>query len=473
MRSRVADGSQQHQGGRVPPSDLDAEAAVLSACLLQARECLDDVRQVLSAAAFYADSNRRIYETILELDSEGSAVDIVLVAGRLRERSQLHGVGGSPYLAQLSDATPAVANVLQHAAVIVEKWRLRQAITSCTRFATEGYADVGDPQTWLQNAAQALADIAAKGDQQDPPEAFSALVPAEVKAIRERADRKIEIVGIDTKLETLNKLTGGLETGLMHVIGARPGMGKTTLAMQLALNTAAQGLGVLFCSAEMNKKQLVCKAIAADARIDHSRVRSGVMFREEWPRFAESAKYLAGLPLVVFYKSQMTIPSMRSAVRKTQRSMAARGIKLVLVVADYLQIFDGERTSGENREGEVARLSKRLLWMAGEFDIAMLALSQLNRSVEDRSNKSKRPGIADLRESGQIEQDAASIQLLYRDEYYHPKDSPDKGVIECIVAKNRFGTTGTAYLKFTAEFGRVDNLESTYQYGGSEPGETP
>lgn len=462
----MADGSTQ-QSGRVPPSDLDAEAAVLSALLLQAKECLDDVRQVLPVAAFYADSNRRIYDVILELDTEGSAVDIVLVAGRLRERGQLQNVGGSPYLAQLSDATPAVANVVQHAAVIVEKWRLRQAITSCQRFAAEGYADVGEPQTWLQNAAQTLADIAATGDTQDPPEGFGVLVPAEVKAIRERADRKIEIVGIDTKLERLNKLTGGLETGLMHVIGARPGMGKTSLAMQLALNTAEQGLGVLFCSAEMNKKQLVCKAISAEARIDHSRVRSGVMFREEWPQFAEAAKHLATLPLVVFYKSGMTIPGMRSAIRKTQREMAAKGIKLKIVIADYLQIFDGERTSGESREGEVARLSKRLLWMAGEFDVAMLALSQLNRSVEDRSNKSKRPGMADLRESGQIEQDAASIQLLYRDEYYN-KDSQNKGVLEAIVAKNRFGTTGTAYLKFTPEYGRVDNLESHYEYGTDE-----
>ncbi|HEX5865427.1 MAG TPA: DnaB-like helicase C-terminal domain-containing protein, partial [Casimicrobiaceae bacterium] len=204
-----------------------------------------------------------------------------------------------------------------------------------------------------------------------------------------------------------------------------------------------------------------------DARVDHSRVRSGVMYRHEWPQFAESAKYLAGLPLIVFYKPGMTIPAMRSAIRKSQRQLALRGMKLWLVIADYLQIFDGERTMGENREGEVARLSKRMLWMAGEFNVAMLALSQLNRSVEDRSNKSKRPTISDLRESGQIEQDAASIQLLYRDEYYH-KDSPDKGVLECIVAKNRFGTTGTAYLKFTAEYGRVDNLESSHEHGGSE-----
>jgi len=464
----MPDGNQQ-QSGRVPPSDLDAEAAVLSACLLT-RECLDDLRQVLRPEHFYADANRRIYETILELDGEGKPVDVVLVAGRLRDAGRLQQVGGSPYLAQLSDATPAIANVLEHAATIVEKARVRLVIGACNRFANEGYADVGEPKAWAGNVAQVMADIAASGEEQDPPEGFADLIPAEVKAIRERADRDIKLVGIDTKLEKLNELTGGLETGLMHVMGGRPGMGKTSMAVQLALNCAQQGLGVLFCSAEMNKKQLVHKAIAAEARIDHRRVRSGVMHREEWPCFADAAKYLAGLPLIVFYRPGMTIPAMRSAVRKSQRQLAARGAKLTLVVADYLQIFDGERVNGENREGEVARLSKRLLWMAGEFDVAMLALSQLNRSVEDRSNKSKRPTISDLRESGQIEQDAASIQLLYRDEYYH-KDSPDKGILECIVAKNRFGTTGTAFLKFTAEYGRVDNLESTYQYGGSDTGE--
>jgi replicative DNA helicase len=465
----MPDGNAQQQGGRVPPSDLDAEGAVLSSCLLHPGECLDDVRQQLPVAAFYADANRRIYETILELDNEGKGIDIVLVAGRLREREKLASIGGSPYLAQLSDATPAVANVLEHAAVIVEKWRLRQAITACQRFAAEGYQDVGEPQTWLQNAAQALADIAATGDASNPPEGLDVIIPAEVHAIRERAQRNIEIVGLDTKLELVNKLTGGLEETLMHVVGGRPGMGKTSFALQLALNVAVQGIGVVFCSAEMNQRQLAHKMIANDARIDHSRVRSGVMQREEWPVFAESAKYLATLPFIVYHQTGMTIPAMRGAVRKSQRQFEARGIRLGLIVADYLQIFDGSGLVGQrdSREREVSEISKRLLWMAGEFNVAMLALSQLNRAVESRANKSKRPTMSDLRESGQIEQDAATIMLLYRDEYYH-KDSPDKGTVEAIVAKNRFGTTGKAYLKFTPEYGRIDNLESTYAYGGAD-----
>jgi replicative DNA helicase len=464
----MADGAAQDRG-RVPPSNLDAEGAVLAACLLDPRECVDDVRQVLQPQHFYADANRMIYAAILELDAEGKAIDVLTVAGRLRDREQLAKVGGAPYLATLADATPAVAHVLEHAKLIVEKARVRQVIAVSQRFAAQGYEDVGDPQQWAQNCAQVLADVAAAGDERDPPEALDVVIPAEVKAIRERAARNVEIVGIDTKLEMLNKLTGGLETGLMHVVGGRPGMGKTSVALGLGLNAAEQGIGVMVCSAEMNKKQLTHKLIASDARIDHSRVRSGVMHREEWPAFADSAKHLATLPIILFHQPGMTIPAMRSAVRKGQRQLAARGVKLGLVIADYLQIFDGKGLigRGEGREREVSEISKRLLWMAGEFDVAMLALSQLNRSVEDRSNKSKRPTMSDLRESGQIEQDAATIMLLYRDEYYH-KDSADKGTVEVNVAKNRFGTTGRAYLKFTAEYGRIDNLAADYEYGGDE-----
>lgn len=440
---------------------------MLSAILLKASECLDDLRQVLRPEHFYADANRRVYEAILELDSEGKPVDIVLVAGRLREQGRLQQVGGSPYLATLSDATPAIANVLEHADVIVEKARVRQVIATCTKFAAEGYDDVGEPKQWAGNVAQALAEIAATGSEEDPPQGFAELIPHEMSAIRDRASRQLDLSGVDTKLERLNKLTGGLKSGKFHVLGGRPGMGKTSAAMQLALNVAEQGLIVLFGSAEMDKDELTRKALAIDARVDYPKINTGVMRREDWVSVAESAKRLAPLPLVLFYRPGMTIAALRSAVRKALR--AYPGKKLGLVVADYLQLFNGRDMVGPkaNRQEEVSAISQRLTWMAGEFDVPVMALSQLNRSVEDRSNKSKRPNMADLRESGAIEQDAYTINLLYRDEYYN-KDSRDVGTLEWIVAKNRGGPTGKAYLKFTAEYGRVDNLAADYEYGGPE-----
>ncbi len=455
----MPDGGQQQEGGRVPPSDLDAESAVLSASLLEARECVDDLRQLLKPAHFYADANRRIYETILELDAEGKAVDIVMVAGRLRESNRLQQIGGSPYLAQLSDATPAVAHVLDHARVIVEKARQRQVISVCQTAAAQGYDDVGDPQTWAQNVAQQLSDVAASGASREPAEALADLIPRKFAAMRDRAARNIELSGLDTKLTTVNHLTGGLLSAKMHCVAGRPGMGKTSYALQLILNTAEQGLVAFFGSAEMTKEELVRKLLSMEARVDHTRIKSGKMHHDEWVRVAEAAKYLATLPLVIFYQPAMTIAALRSELRRAQREWGAKGKKLGLVAADYIQIFNGADLVGQgaNREQIVSAISMRLMWMAGEFEVPVIALSQLNRGVETRDKANKRPTLADLRESGAIEQDSYTVQLLYRDEYYN-RDSPDKGVAEVEIAKNRGGPTGRAYVKFTGEYGRFDNL---------------
>lgn len=459
------------EAGRVPPSDLDAEGAVLSACLLRAQDCLDDVRQVLKPGHFYADANRRIYEAILDLDAEGKPVDIVLVAGRLRAQARLEQVGGSPYLSQLSDATPAVAHVVDHARVVVEKARLRRVISTCQTFAAEGYDDVGNPREWSLSVAQALADVAATGEDQDPPESLADIVPRELQAMGERSRLNIELSGLDTKLVTVNRLTGGLLSAKLHVVAGRPGMGKSSYALQLALNTAEQGLLAFFGSAEMTKEELVRKLLSMVARVNHTRVKSGKMSQEEWARIADAAHYLAGLPLVIFYKPAMTISALRGALRKEQRACTARGVKLGLVAADYMQIMNGEElvSQGANREQHVAAIVQRLTWMAGEFDVPVLALSQLNRAVETRDKGNKRPNLGDLRESGAIEQEAYTVQLIYRDEYYH-KDSPDKGLAEIELAKNRGGPTGRAYVKFTGEYGRFDNLAADDQQpaGGDE-----
>lgn len=452
--------------GRVPPSDLDAEAAVISACL-HSSEALDDVRPHITPASFYADANRRIFDAIVELDLSGKTPDVVLVAGLLRDRGLLLQVGGSPYLAQMADATPSIANAALHAKVIADKARQRAVISACQRFAAEGYDDVGDVTAWAQDAAQVLSDVAATGDEEDPAELFSELMPRVFGAMRERAALKRELSGLDTGLELLNRRTGGLAIGKMHVIGARPGMGKTAIAMQLALNVAAKGQAVIFISAEMDKDELALRALSNYARVDGMKVKSGVMHHEQWRDVAEAAKNLSVLPLSLKYRPAATVGLIRATIRKEARRLAERGFPLGLVVVDYLQILDGERERGETREAEVSRLSRRLMWLAGEFKVPLLALSQLNRSVESRSNQSKRPTMADLRESGGIEQDAYTIALLYRDEYYH-KDSPDKGLLEVNLEKVRGAPTGRVYLKFTPEYGRVDNLAGEHEFGGDE-----
>lgn len=439
--------------GRVPPSDLDAEAAVLSAAILN-RGAFDEAREIVRESDFYADANARIWAVVLELDAAGQPVDAVTIAKVLRERKQLQGVGGTPYLAQITDATPAVAHVAAHARIVADKARQRRLVELAQRLATEGYGDVGDVTTWAQDAAQQVADVAADGAAKDPAETFAELVPRRFEAIQHRAQHGRGIGGIDTGWGDFTQLIGGWTRGKTHVVGGRPGMGKTAFVLGAALNVARQGLGVVVCSAEMTKEELVDRALGVEGRVNTRHIASGRLSREEWDRLVMARQTLTKLPLSLRHASSATVGFIRSTVRAEQRRL---GRQLGLVVVDYLQLLDGERERGETREAEVARVCKRLTWMAAEFDAPLLLVSQLNRGLESRNNKSKRPTMADLRESGAIEQDAYTITLLYRDEYYN-KGSQAAGTVEAIVAKNRNGDPGKAWLKFTAEYTRIDSL---------------
>lgn len=447
--------------GRVPPSDLDAEAAVLSAVLLE-QGALDSVRQLVTPNAFYADANRRIYEAMIALADGGRPIDVVGVAGMLRDANRLQLVGGTPYLAQLSDATPAVAHVEDHARRVAAKSLQRQLIATCQRFAVDGYGDVGDITEWVQSAAQAVADLASQGETHEPAELMSELLPGVCAALGERARKGSGLAGVDTGLRALNERTGGLMRGKVHTIGARPGMGKSTLALQIARNVAAKGLGAVFASLEMTKEELALKLLAGDARIDHSRLLAGKVERAEWPALTTARGYLQGLPLSLRYCPDATLPLLRSTVRQERSRFRARGIDLGLVVVDYLQLMDGNRQRGQSREEEVAGLMRGLVRLAAEFHVPVLVACQLSRALESRANKSKRPQLSDFRESGSIEQDSYTCTMLYRDEYYD-RDSPHRGVLEADVQKTRGKPPGRAFLRFTPEYSRIDDLANDYE----------
>jgi replicative DNA helicase len=435
---------------------LDAEGVVLSAVLLDA-EALDRVRPLLSSTAFFADANRRVYEAATELADSGRPIDVVAVAGLLRDRGQLQNIGGSPYLAQLADATPSVAHVEEHARRVAEKGLQRQLIASCARFAAEGYGDVGDVATWAQDAAQAVADLASQGETEEPAQLLAELMPAELKALGERARAGTGLAGVDTGLNALNTRTGGLMRGKVHTIGARPGMGKSTLLLQIASNVAAKGQGAVFASLEMTKGELATKLLAADARIDSSRLASGKLERSEWPALSAGAGRLAKLPLSLRYCPGATIPLLRSTVRTERNRLRARGIELGLVAVDYLQIMGGLRERGQTRAEFIGGLMRGLLQLAAEFNVPVLIASQLNRGLESRTNKNRRPSLADLRESGDIEQDSYSVTLLFRPDYYD-RATRHRGIMEADVAKTRGGPVGRSLLRFTPEYSRVDDL---------------
>jgi replicative DNA helicase len=435
----------------VPAHDLAAETSVLSAVLIDP-EALDVVRDIVRPEDFYASANGRIYATALALDADGQPVDLVTVADRLRSDGRLTEIGGAPYLAGIVNDVPSTAYLEAHARIVAEKGKQRSVVALCQRLTAEGYRDLPDVTEWAQGGAQALADVAASGQDQDPPEHLSEIVPRVTRDLTAAAKTGLRPDGVSTGLAAFDRFTLGLERGKMHVLGGRPGMGKTVFTMQLALNVAAAGQGVVFVSAEMDKEELTQRALSNESRVPIGNILSGRVRREEWSDLSTAARDLSQFPLVVAHRPGGTIGQIRTAVRESKRKL---GKRLGMVVVDYLQTLNGERERGETREGEVARLSRRLMWMAAEFDVALLAVSQLNRGVEARSNQNKRPSLSDLRESGAIEQDAYSVTLLYRDEYYNPGTNP--GELEAIVAKMRGGKKGTVRLLFRGDITRVED----------------
>ncbi len=460
--------------GRVPPHDLDAEAAVLSAVMLT-QEAFDRVAEFLRPEHFYSGANQRIYEAILDLQNESRPVDVVTVAGWLRDKGLLQQIGGTPYLAQLTDATPTIAHIETYGRAVREKWRLRRVIATCQDFAAVGYGDCGDIQGFIDQAEQAIFDLART------PEATS-LVPLKQAIhgafgiLSEAAKRGGGITGLATGFPDLDKMTAGLHPGDLYVVAARPGMGKTAFVLNLAAQLAEPrrvavegrpdeveqyGNGVVFFSLEMPREQLASRLLASDARVDVSKIRSGNIGKEDWISLTESASKLGHLPLWLDDTPAISLLDVRARVRRLQAEIGRRSSdgpkanRLGLIVIDYLQLMTG-RPGVQSREQEISELSRGLKQLAKEMGLAVIALSQLNRSVETRTTKDKRPQLSDLRESGAIEQDADTILFIYRDDYYFP-ESTVPNTAELIVAKQRNGPTGKVLLRFNKACTRFEN----------------
>lgn len=439
---------------KVPPSSLEAEASVLSH-LFYEPEAFAEIRELLEPQHFYADANRRIYEAILELQNDGKTFDIVSVSTLLRDKGRLEQIGGTPYLAQLSDATPAVADVTQHARIVREKWRVREFIARCQAYATEGHA-AEDVQSFLEGAEREIAALAEVNDGVET-EHLRDILARSIATIEANQARGSAITGTPTGFTRLDRQCSGLQAGDLYILAARPGMGKTAFALAMTVNVAAQDDGAaLFCSLEMPRDQLGQRMLASEARVPLTDVRNGHLDGVAWSRIHDAASRLAQASLWIDDAPAMSIHQVRAKIKRTK--MRARGRTLRLVTIDYLQLMRGRENAG-SREQEISELSRGLKALAKEEKIAIVALSQLNRAVESRNAKDKRPQLSDLRESGAIEQDADLVMFIYRDEYYF-KDSEAKGLAELIIAKQRNGPPGTVVTKFTGEFTRFDNLEA-------------
>ncbi|HLK35134.1 MAG TPA: replicative DNA helicase [Polyangiaceae bacterium] len=462
---------------RVPPHDLDAEAAVLSSVMVDPL-AFDKVSELLRPEHFYSEAHRRIFEACVELSSAGQPVDVVQVATWLRDRERLPQVGGMAYLTEVLNAAPAVANVGAYARTIHEKWRVRQLILTCQRVTAQGYAGYGEAQVFIDSAEQAVYDI-ARTRETSSVQTLREAMQETFRRITKATERGARITGIATGFDRYDRITSGLHDGELTIVAARPGMGKTSFVLNLAANVASPqqlegshdpnerweepGHGVVFFSLEMPSEQIANRLLCAEARVDVSRVRTGMLTPSDWSKLTQAAAHLATLNIWVDDSAALSVLDVRSKVRRLQaefdRVDAATGDRkqrIGVIVVDYLQLMRG-REYTQSREQEISEISRGLKQLAKELALPVIALSQLNRAVETRGEKSKRPQLSDLRESGAIEQDADNICFIYRDDYYN-KESADQNVAELIVAKQRNGPTDTVRVRFDKQYTRFDNL---------------
>jgi replicative DNA helicase len=433
--------------GRVPPSDLDAEAAVLSAALLDPDSLLV-ASEILAPEHFYADANRRIYEAALALQAAGKPVDYVSVAGWLRDAGRLDQIGGTPYIALLSDCVPSVANVAPHAKRIREKYRLRQLIALCQRVEATGYgSDVGDVQAFIESTESQMYAISQDSVRMETGARVQDILAGCVADLHRKRRGEIPS-GKLTPYKGLNRLLAGLKRGTVTTVAARPGMGKTSFVTELLVqgasdNSEATG-GVMF-SLEMPKDQIGNKLMAQWSLVDTRSIDTGIISGPDLVKVIDSANAIRQMPIIVDDKASITVTEIRSALRRHERALLPH--RLGLVAIDYLQLMGfGDLPRGMNTNDQLEHAMRGLCAIAKDFNVPIVLLSQLNREVEKRADK--RPNLGDLRSSGAIEQDSFNVIFLYReDQYRKPGEAKDnKG--ELIVAKARAGRSGTVNVEF-------------------------
>lgn len=446
----------EHAPGRVPKCNLDAEAAVISAAVLST-EAADEALSIVAVQDFYSDSNRRIFEAIRDLMNINQPVDILSIAQSLRDSGRYDQVGGSPYLAQIIDATPAVANVRMHCRMVLDCARVRRAGEVAHRFAAEAYGDVGDPQAWLQRFEQAAYQAASDERQESTAATFGDGAREAFAAIKEAAKAKSETVGLPTGFQTLDDDVGGLAGGDLWLIGGRPGSGKTSWVMQMIENVAAltqpsgAPIGVIMFSMEMKRRQLLMRSLARRCGIPFRNLRLGRLQPQQWNDLAEEGKLAKTVPMIIDDGRGLTPYRLRSKLRRhlaELRNKFGSELKLGAFAIDYIQLMNANDSNGgnDNRANELGSISKDLKQQAGELDATAVALSSLKRP--DNKVKVPKPQMTDLRESGALDFDADVIMMLHRDDSYREKHEAKDHLADLIVCKSRNSDTSTHITQF-------------------------
>ncbi len=447
---------------KLPPHSVEAEQSVLGGLLLD-NEALDKIADLLSAGDFYRHDHRLIFEHIAKLIEHNKPADIVTVAESLDNAAELSAVGGLAYLGALAQNTPSAANIRRYAEIVRERAVMRKLVEVGSGIAESAYNPQGrDAQQLLDEAESRIFQIAEGGKRSS--EGFldiKVLLPQVADRIDQlfQRDNQSEVTGIPTGYTDLDSMTSGLQPGDLIIVAGRPSMGKTAFSLNIAENVALDtGLPVAVFSMEMGATQLATRMIGSVGRLDQHRMRTGRLEDEDWVRLTTALGRLNEAPIFIDEGAGLNSFDVRARARRLHRQTG----KLGLIVIDYLQLMSGATgRQSENRATEISEISRSLKSLAKELDVPVIALSQLNRSLEQRPDK--RPVMSDLRESGAIEQDADLILFIYRDQVYNP-DSPDKGTAEIIVAKQRNGPIGRVRLTFLGEHTRFENFTSSDAY---------
>jgi replicative DNA helicase len=447
---------------KLPPHSVEAEQSVLGGLLLE-NEALDKIADILTASDFYRHDHRLIYEHIGKLIEHNRPADIVTVAESLDNAAELSSVGGLSYLGALAQNTPTAANIRRYAEIVRERAIMRKLVEVGSGIAESAYSPQGrDAQQLLDEAESRIFQIAEGGKRSS--EGFldiKVLLPQVADRIDQlfQRDHQSDVTGIPTGFSDLDSLTSGFQPGDLIIVAGRPSMGKTAFSLNIAENVALDtNKAVAVFSMEMAATQLAMRMIGSVGRLDQHRMRTGRLEDEDWVRLTTALGRLNEAPIFIDEGAGLNSFDVRARARRLHRQTGELG----LIVVDYLQLMSGASgRQSENRATEISEISRSLKSLAKELNVPVVALSQLNRSVEQRPDK--RPVMSDLRESGAIEQDADLILFIYRDEVYNP-DTPDKGTAEIIIAKQRNGPIGRVRLTFLGEHTRFENFISAGAY---------
>ncbi len=441
---------------RLPPQSLEAEVSVLGGVLLE-NDALNRVLEIIREDDFYREAHRKIFSAILDLYERNEPADLITLSETLKKREALEGVGGIEYLNSLVNSVPTAANITYYAKILKEKSILRKLINRATEIINLGYSASGDVDEFIDRAERSIFEIS---EDRIRPSFYHLkdIIKSSFKTIEKLYEKRQLITGVPTGFHKLDELTSGLQPAELIIIAGRPSMGKTALALNISQNAAVEGVvPTAIFSLEMAKEQLALRMLCSQAKVDAHRLRGGFLSESDWPRLTRAAGLLSEAPIFIDDTPALSALEMRA---KSRRLKAEHNLGLVIV--DYLQLMRG-RGQVERREQEISDISRSLKSLAKELNVPVIALSQLNRRVEDRGDK--RPQLADLRESGAIEQDADVIIFLYRDDVYNKsEDNPNKGTAEIIIGKQRNGPTDTFKLAFLDKYTCFENL-STRQEG--------